>query len=411
MQSGRLGLAVLALCTAVAAHADETALDVDYSLRLAYFSHDRLPTPGPAQSISSLWLRSNMTLSTDVKLYTEGWLLAVADGQGDTGSRADLREGWLSWSQNDLDFKVGRRIVVWGRADKINPTDQITPIDHTLLFSSDDDHRSGSFMTAVGVPVTRTSKLELLWLPEFRPHRLRLAAAPGTTLQDGPQEGWVPTQAAIRYDNSGSSIDWSVSYFNGLDRMPEITALSPTLFQQQHHRIQTLGADVATTVGALGLRGEVAYTAVAHGDQADRKHSFLHIVAGGDTDVTESINVNIQALFKHVMGDLSPARFANPLDQVVALQNNIISEQTSRDRYGFSARIGWHGFNDTATCELSALVYPQLNESLLRGKASYAFTDTIQGFAGFDLFNGDSESSFGALRKTSLGYVGVRVGY
>ncbi|MBF0160036.1 MAG: hypothetical protein HQL58_11000, partial [Magnetococcales bacterium] len=61
-----LGLAVLTLCTAAVVHADEAALDVDYSLRLAYFSHDRLPTPGPAQGISSLWLRSNTTLSTDV---------------------------------------------------------------------------------------------------------------------------------------------------------------------------------------------------------------------------------------------------------------------------------------------------------------------------------------------------------
>ena len=85
----------------------------------------------------------------------------------------DLVEGWVRLAAGNLEIKAGRQIVVWGRADRLNPTDNISSRDYTLLVASDDEQRRGAAMvqTRLGLgPYT----LDAYWLPEFRPNRFPL---------------------------------------------------------------------------------------------------------------------------------------------------------------------------------------------------------------------------------------------
>ena len=43
-----------------------------------------------------------------------------------------------------LDVRAGRQIIAWGRADGLNPTDNLTGEDLTLLAPDDDDRRLGT---------------------------------------------------------------------------------------------------------------------------------------------------------------------------------------------------------------------------------------------------------------------------
>src|SRR3989475_11139578 len=76
-------------------------------------------------------------------LYVDGWVrnddLFIAK---ETSGK--FREGYLDLRLGALDVRLGRQIIAWGRADQINPTDNLTPRDFTLLVPEDADQRSGT---------------------------------------------------------------------------------------------------------------------------------------------------------------------------------------------------------------------------------------------------------------------------
>ena len=54
-----------------------------------------------------------------------------------------VREGYLAYDTSALSVRLGRQIVAWGRADRINPTDVLSPKDFTLLSYDDEGQRTG----------------------------------------------------------------------------------------------------------------------------------------------------------------------------------------------------------------------------------------------------------------------------
>jgi hypothetical protein len=88
----------------------------------------------------------------------------------------------------ELDVRVGRQIVARGRADGVNPTDNLTGEDLTLLTPDDDDRRLGT--TAVRASYYPGDiSFTGFWLPEFRGHRFPLPPAPGLTFAASATSG------------------------------------------------------------------------------------------------------------------------------------------------------------------------------------------------------------------------------
>ena len=54
-----------------------------------------------------------------------------------------VREGYWEQGVGALSLRIGRQIIAWGRADRINPTDVLSPRDFRLLSGDDDDQRNG----------------------------------------------------------------------------------------------------------------------------------------------------------------------------------------------------------------------------------------------------------------------------
>ncbi|MBI3605573.1 MAG: hypothetical protein HY202_06050 [Nitrospirae bacterium] len=74
--------------------------------------------------------------------------------EGLTGS---IRSDYYTSSKmlNDQNpFFVGKQIVVWGRADGINPTDNLTPHDFTVLLPFEDDQRFGTTALKLDLYIT-----------------------------------------------------------------------------------------------------------------------------------------------------------------------------------------------------------------------------------------------------------------
>lgn len=110
------------------------------SLRSAFWSHDKSYSDRSGYLSDSAWLALRPKEILGTKLFFEGYLTKNDTLRG-ASILTEAREAYLEKSVGDFDFRAGRQIIVWGRADKVNPTDQWTSKNYTLLATDDEDQR------------------------------------------------------------------------------------------------------------------------------------------------------------------------------------------------------------------------------------------------------------------------------
>lgn len=231
-------------------------------------------------------------------------------------SRVFLDEAYVNLYAGPVDLRVGRQIYAWGRADGFNPTD-FSAWDYSDFLDTDDErlglvsaratYYAGAWsVEAVLAPSFVPSVLpesDSRWWPEL-PARVENPAYPqvGLRLLDAtyvfadevlPDEGLRSLQYGVRLAGTRSGWDFSVNWFDGFDDLPALhqTAAVDAAFtaalirvERRYHRRRTVGADFATTLGPVGLRGEAAYylTEDWSGTDPAIDDPYLHYVLGTD---------------------------------------------------------------------------------------------------------------------------------
>ncbi|MHA2284196.1 MAG: DUF1302 family protein [Promethearchaeota archaeon] len=234
-----------------------------------------------------------------------------------TRDRIYLDETYLNLYLGSFDIRVGKQIYAWGRADGINPTDNLTAWDFTDILDIEDE-RLGLISTRVDcyfgnwiletvlAPTFNPSVLPGIdshWFPEL-PAEIPNPQFPLTghsTLQASytltppvlPEKSLKNTQYAVKLSGIYWGWDFSFSWFDGFNDLPafhtktiidsEFTS-AEIILQPQYHRRRAIGADVATTVGSIGMRGETAYylTEDWNGTDAAIDDPYLQYVLGVD---------------------------------------------------------------------------------------------------------------------------------
>lgn len=389
---------------------------VSGSLRTGYWSSSRSLDDRSHLATTALWLKAEPRLGNNVSLTVEGW---VRNEQLFRKEETDeeLREAYVDVRLGQLDLRLGKQIIVWGRADRLNPTDNLTPRNVTLLESDDNNDQR------VGVTGMKASyylgglSLTGIWLPEFIPYTipLRQPAPPVTLHERAP--GNTFGQWAVRVEQTGGQVDWSLSFFEGFDRFPDVklgrmSPVSVAVFLT-HNRIQVIGADAATTIGRYGLRGEAAYTFTQDGSGKSPliKNPFFYLVLGGDRTFLEYLNINCQYFLRVVNSFHNPVKVADPLQRAMALRLAAITSQRGQVQNGASLRVSYKWFNETLEGELAGVLSFTRLDFALRPKLTYAFTDRWKGLVGADIFRGAKNVLFGRLRKNSGVYVELRYSF
>lgn len=385
------------------------------SLRGGYWSSSRDLEGREHLATAALWLKAQPRFGPNAALVLEGWVMNDELFRED---RTDgiLRQGYLALSGGAFDLRMGRQIIAWGRADRINPTDNLTPRDFTLLVPEDDDQRRGT--AAVRASVHRGGlSLTAVWLPEFIPDTVPIRPLePGVRLRER-----LPAQPAgqwaLKVEQTGRTVEWSVSYFDGFDLRPDIgidrlEASGPELLLR-HHRIRVVGADAATTVGRFGLRGEVAYTRTedVDGDDPRVKNPFVFLVLGAKRQVLDSLTINVQYLLRYVFDHRSPFGISDPVTRRVALEAVTISSDMDRVHHGASLRVSQKWLRETLEGEVAVVVGLTRLDYAVRPRLTHAFTDRLRGTVGADLFGGPHHSFFGYLRRASAAYAELSLSF
>jgi hypothetical protein len=377
--------------------------DLSGSVRAGYFSSSRKLDGTNNLVTGSVWLNATQHFGEDASLVAQGWVRNDESFRA-SGSSAKLQEGYLTFSTGNVDYQIGKQIIVWGRADRLNPTDNLTPRNFTLLTPEDDDQKMGT-LAAKMTYHSQGNSLTGIWLPDFNPNVIPVAATPGIFFTEQIPHA---NQFALKFDRSGSDVDWSASYFSGLDLNPDIAigATTPSGLNLifEHNRIRVLGMDAATVIGRYGLRAEAAYTWTENTGPNDFvvKKPFLYLVMGGDRTFLDYINVNIQYYSRHVTNYSDPQSIADPIQRAVAIQGAVLSNQIDRSQHGVSIRVSDKWFNETLEGEIAAVAPFGRSNYFIRPKLAYAFNDNFKGTFGLDIFRGENNTFFGQLRNSSL---------
>jgi hypothetical protein len=352
------------------------------------------------------------------------WLDAKIEGRttnpdvgNDGDTQSTLIEGYVTAHFEHADLRVGKQIVVWGRADGINPTDNLTPHDYQVMLPFEEDQRLGTTAIKLDAYLSADYTLTLFATPYFLPSKLPFPADGATLVESRPDRRWSDSEAGLRLNRVGGSLDWSVSYFHGYNLLPEVHPLGVTptgpLLELRYTPIDVLGADLAQNFGRYGVRAEVAY--IHPQDYQENKpigiNPYLYLVAGMDRTFLDNLNLNLQLVSRWVQDYTDSASIADPLQRDLAEQNAITFGQQDRANYGMTTRISNKWFNDTLTAEVLAFVNFKHANSYIRPLVTYAFSDFVKATVGAEWYRGADNTFFGRVKRNQGAFAEVRYSF
>jgi len=304
-------------------------LDGSASLSTAYNYARNSPNPGETDFRGFSHLRGRLELKLDVSLPLE-WKGRI-NGYGYYDSIYSLRgrneytnefvkaneeeiefnEIFLRGSLTDnLDAKLGRQIVVWGKSDNIRVTDILNPLDRREPGMVDIEH------LRLPVGMTRLDYYFGKWdLTTLLIHEVRFSRRPafGSDYFSGsaapPPEDEPPTTVGnTQYAAALSGIvgKWDVAFYLAevfADRCH--TEEDPvTLEQAQHHgKIRMAGAAASVAAGDWLLKTEVAcFDGLRYSAGPDRPKTRYDVLAGVEYRGISDTVFSFEAANRHIAG-------------------------------------------------------------------------------------------------------------
>ncbi|HWF84158.1 MAG TPA: hypothetical protein VG222_04910 [Vicinamibacterales bacterium] len=182
-----------------------------------------------------------------------------------------------------LTVDAGKQFIRWGKTDIVTPTDHFAPRDFLNVVDN-------QLLAVTGVRMAvqaGAETVEAVVVPRLTPSRVPLIdqrwsvvppAAPAAGIMDGGAQFPDGSQAGVRWAHTGAGYEYSLSYFDGFNHLPNIdvvTALSAGAAEQAcpacaaspasivirrtYPAIKSYGADAAVPTRWFTIKGETAY--------------------------------------------------------------------------------------------------------------------------------------------------------
>lgn len=328
----------------------------------------------------------------------------ISNKRDTTGDKARLREGYVDIGSDDWSLRLGRQLIAWGRADRINPTDYFSPRNFTLLVPEDDEQRRGIDAALVQYHLNDSNRLSLV-IARFEPHRMPQGLLPAGIVRSAEPDD---AEVAVKYDHIGNFLDWSISYYDGYDRFPRYR-----LFQNvnelprihaDYESLNTWGFDAAAAAGSWTLRTELTHSKQERAQTGD-EISITRAIVGIDHDFLDTANINVQWFSNHRehTTKMPIAVYQEGLDR-------LNSEFGFHDQ-GVTLRLSNRFFNEQLKVELASILDTQKHSYVIRPRITYAVNDQIKITMGADIFSGIEQSYFGIRENNDLRFIELNIVY
>ena len=324
-----------------------------------------------------------------------------------------LREAYLSYANAHVDLRAGRQIIIWGVADALRLTDQISPMDYTEFLAQDyDDIRTP--VNAFRLRLVRQAfNVELVCIPvsdfftlptdERNPWAAHIdAPMPYTFDLDSrkPKTRLRNVEFGGRLSVNLSGIDFSFCGLHTWNKMPAFSyAVDPagaSMTVVGHYRRLTMfGADVSFPIGRFVVRGELAANLnevqnAEFGSEVQGRNVF-NALLGVDWYAGNDWMLSAQYAHKHVGGSLTG---------LSVIRNTGVA----------TVRVSKELFRNTLA--LSSFAYIDVSHGGVFNRLSckYDLNDQISLTAGYDYFHADA-GMFAMYSRNSETWVRLRYGF
>jgi hypothetical protein len=224
------------------------------------------------------WLRFTAGLDFRANSHDQvesDWRLDFQD-RGVLRPKLSVRRLSAALNRGGFNIDVGKQFIRWGKTDIIHPTDRFAPSDFINVISSE-------FLPVFGLRASfqhESETFESVWT-RFTPSRVPLLDQRWTAV---PEEAIdlplvdagaiYPTgsQIGFRWSHAGAGIEYSVSFFNGFNHLPNVlSTLDPApalLVTRAYPAIRAYGGDIALPTKWLTIKGEAEYFTLRQTDAA-----------------------------------------------------------------------------------------------------------------------------------------------
>ncbi|MCP4606398.1 MAG: hypothetical protein GY847_38805 [Proteobacteria bacterium] len=356
----------------------------------------------------------------------------------------NLREAYINLYLGLLDIRFGHQIIVWGRADIVNPTNNLTPIDMRTRSPEIDDQRLGNFGMRAFLNLS-PFRIEGVWLPFYAPSHwphIEIKEPLEIGEPEYPDGDLSNSLGAGRVHLELPKFEASVSYLHGHAPFPglvmsdfDFSTTSPVIYiSRRAYRHHVVGFDFSTAIGDwLGMRGEAAFRyPVNYKDDINVPRPDLQYVFGLDHEFKEVMIIaqyigcyNLDWKKTEIVEDLPVfsvwddqvpeavrKQTLDQLNQAFASRNRIIYRQLVELQHSASLRIQWTTLHDTLSLEALGYFNFSTKELLTRVQLAYSITDSMKATVGGEMYMGPDNTLFDLIEETiSAGYMELRVSF
>jgi hypothetical protein len=407
------GFATAVAQTPDATHSWREKLGLTGILRLDQYQSSKTfdDTVGHTGVAAEFVARPSLSERLDGRVSVRMGAPSIGDGGG---TYARVLEAYGTWHMDSADLRLGKQIVPWGRADGINPTDNLTPRDLAVMLPFEDDQRLGVPAAKLDWVIVPEHTLSTYVTPYFEPSIIPWPKFGPKRVERRPNRKASNTQFGLRWNKVGEGFDWSVSYFQGFSHLPSLVPTSEAAVAElRYDRLRVLGADFARNFGRFGVRGEVAYSFTE--DRLGRdpfvRNPQLYGVVGVDRTFFENLNVNIQVFGRHVYNYRNPQSVDDPAARSWAIQSALLAGQLDRFNSGVTFRVSNKWLHDTLEAEVFGIVNARRHDTFFRPLITYSLSDSWKGTIGAELYRGGPETQFGGQRANRGWFAEVRLGF
>ncbi len=359
----------------------------------------------------------------------------------DVGPTINLREAYVSTYLGPLDLRLGQQIVVWGRADAFNPTNNLTPFDLRVRSPAEDDRQQGNVGARASLNLSPI-RIEGVWMPLYRPAQIPFIVPWYARLvDDTPEPDLAHGTQGARVHLELPAFEMSASYVYGYAPLPGFTyhhlihasdepsetAARPWQLEigrtpYQHH---VVGFDFSTAIGdVLGLRGEAAYRFPMHfRTRYWEPRPDLQYVVGVDhnfgsvsviaqymgrvafhwskvekPELPAIVNGDLDTfLTNEILPTFAAADIAAYAPDDLAFRNQMLFGQLHEVQHLASLRVEWLTLHDTLSLSALGMVNFTTQEWLAFPKVLYHLTDALSTSVGAEIYAGPTGTLFGLI--------------
>ena len=336
-----------------------------------------------------------------------------------------LREAYLDVYFDNMDLRLGKQQIVWGKADGVFITDIVSPKDLDEFLLRDFDEIRTGITSLKADYYLGDNTIELVWIPTFTPTILpneasiwsRTPIFPLPVTIDASQKE-IPgrlenSEGFIKYSGMSSLLDfelmvgsmWEDDPTMHISPIMEAGNPMPTglLLTPRHHQLTLAGGSFSSELGGFIFRGEGAYYL---GKQFTANNNtglpvelldkdYVHYLIGTDFSI-RTTRLSVQFIQRAILG-YEDAILEDELDNTMTF----LANKTF--------------FKETLTLQLFSYVGLNNKDAFIRPSLTYDLADGFEILAGANIFvkneNSKDPGLFGYYDDNDMVYVKVKYSF